>query len=470
MKTNSKCKSSFTIPDPFNKTSEILIMAAGGSGMNVLAQHLLSQGLSVSGMDRDFDRGWKERIRSCLHSLGMTIVREDGDLPDKAFDLILVSPAVEKAHPVLGYARERKIPVQTRSEFLVSIFNHSKGMGISGTSGKTTVTGMLASICHYQDRPKPVVFCGDEILNFSSPIRLGNYLPGDSKEMILELDESDGLLPSYQPYLSCITNIQRDHYSVEELEGLFVKLTKNSGKTVVNVDCPVSRKIAENFSDKIIRVSLTDPEVNYYGKLLKVGENEIRYSINDYAGILPISGSYNVKNALMAIAMACENGIPLKAAVQALESFKGIRNRFEIKKKGKSFFILDFAHNPEKIRASLNSAQEMGLPVYYVFQPHGYNPLKFMMKEFGDMFRQELREDDRLILLKIYDAGGTADRSVHSRDLLQLINRKNVSYMEDWDEMIQLSSSLKNIPLCWVVAGARDEKLKDLRDGIMGIS
>ena len=444
----------------------VLIMAAGGSGMNVLAQHFLSSESVVYGMDRDFDRGGKVRIGNCLKSLGLRVLKETDCIREIPLDLMITSPAIESNHPVMETAREKKIPVRIRNEYLASIFNEGEGIGISGTSGKTTVTGMVATILNrHQDIYN--VFCGDEINNFATPTKMGNYVKGRENKFIAEIDESDKSLPLYNPSVACITSIQKDHMPLEELIPIFEKFIHNSKKVIVNADSPMLSELAGRFKEKTVSVSLKDPSADFYAKPEGTIENRIKYSLNGKKGMLEIAGSYNILNAALAAAVACETGVPLDETVKALTSFKGIRNRFELKKSSGSFFVLDFAHNPEKIQNSLTSAQELGLPVVYIFQPHGYGPLKFMMEEFAGILKAHLRPEDRLVVLKIYDAGGTADRSVHSQDLVNKIGLANVFYMEKHSDVLELFKGLKKEHLTWVVTGARDESLRDLNSQLV---
>jgi UDP-N-acetylmuramate--alanine ligase len=428
-------------------------------------------------MDRTFDRGGQKRIRLCLELLRVKILSEKDSIPE-AVTSVFLSPAIEADHPVFLEAQRKKIPCLKRSEFLIQRFNESQGIGISGTSGKTTVTGMLSWLFSGMKK-KPFVFCGDEILNFASQTRLGNFRAGNLETMILEIDESDGFLPSYQPHLAGITSLQKDHFPLKDLRRMFGSFVEQSKNVVYNLDCPETRKLFKNRHG--ISVSLQNRKANYFGKLERVEGNRIFYSVsacgfvNAVRGELSIAGSYNVQNAILAVALACEMGQKLTDAVEGLRTFQGIRNRFELKQKNGSYFILDFAHNPEKVTASLLATQNLGYPVVYVFQPHGYGPLKFMLKEFANAFQKTLRKEDTLIVLTVYDAGGTADRSVTAADLVTKINRtmiKPQALVLTMNSREALKSwARKNVvgKKSWVITGARDETLRDLREEIVNI-
>ena len=444
----------------------VLVLAAGGSGMNVLAQHFLKCEHIVFGMDRDFDKGAKIRIKNCLHAMGFRIMKETDSIRELHVDLVVTSPAIEKTHPVLVQAVEKKVPVQMRNEYIASIFNQGSSIGITGTSGKTSVTGMTATILNHELNYFNV-FCGDEILNLSSSKKLGNYVKGHNPDLILEIDESDRSLPLYKPSIGCITSLEKDHMSIEELTAYFKGFSEASARLVFNKDSERLIPIMNDFKSKAVSISFKDRKADYFAEFRGFDENKMRYALNGKEGYLSVAGKYNVINAALSCAIACEKGYSLEKSMQYLQDFKGIRNRFELKKSADSNFVLDFAHNPEKVGCSLRSAQEMGLPVMFVFQPHGYGPLKFMWKEFMECFKKTLRPEDRLIMLKIYDAGGTADRSVSSQDFVKELGISNCSYMETHAQVRECYKSLKKEKRTWVIAGARDEKLRDLNSSMV---
>lgn len=439
----------------------VLVLAAGGSGMNVLAQHFLKCEYIVFGMDRDFDKGAKIRIKNCLQAMGFRVMKETDCIRELSLDLVVTSPAIEKTHPVLVQAAEKGVPVKTRNEYIASIFNQGESIGITGTSGKTTVTGMTATILNH-DLEYYNVFCGDEILHLSSSKRLGNYVKGRNPDLILEIDESDRSLPFYKPSLACITSLEKDHMSLEELTSYFRGFAETSRRIVYNRDSDKLIPIMNDFKSRGVSISFKDRNADYFAEFRGFSENKMLYTLNGRQGRLSIAGKYNVINAALSCAVACEKGIPLEKAMLFLEDFKGIRNRFELKKSGHSNFVLDFAHNPEKVGCSLLSAQEFGLPVVYVFQPHGYGPMKFMWNEFAECFKKKLRPQDRLIMLKIYDAGGTADRSVSAVDFVKELRMENCLYLDSHAEVKDYYKSMRNEKLTWVVSGARDERLRDL--------
>jgi len=449
-----------------DKKLNILVLAAAGTGMNVLVQHLIKSGKKLYISDRDFDRGRKRRIRNNLEYLGAVVLKEDETLESLLIDLIIKSPAIENSHPAIVYAEAHNIKVLIRSEYLIDLAKNSDLLGVSGTSGKTTVTSMLAVILFDQHREFSV-FCGDEMLNYSSQDKLGNYLHGNSNRLLIELDESDGTLPEYFPTVSCITTINQDHYPLDRLKQFFESFVKNSKKIVINIDSLESLFLLSKYREKIITVSMKDSQADFFIEFINMKHDLLEFLVNGHKGVLKISGVYNILNAGISVAIASQYGISLESALDSLQLFKGVRNRFELRKKGFSNYILDFAHNPEKIEASLKSAQALGLPVNYVYQPHGYGPLKMMTNDFVQMFNKTLRPEDSLFILKIYDSGGTADRSISAEKLVIKLDKDNIFYCNSHDILFSSYQKKKKDNQTWVVAGARDETLRDLRDKML---
>jgi UDP-N-acetylmuramate--alanine ligase len=368
---------------------------------------------------------------------------------------------VESGHPAIRQAGEEGIPTLTRSAYLEDLFNRSRGLAVAGTSGKTTVTGMLAWMLK-QCGQKPTVFCGDEILNYAKPETLGNYLPGRDDPLVLELDESEGRnLEIFRAQSACITSITKDHFDLATLLGLFERFASAAKRLVVSLDCPETRSLGRRFPGKTRSVSLADPEADFFASDIRPDGEGIAFRMNGISVRLGIPGRFNVRNALFAAALAEGEGIPPERALREIRGFLGIRNRFECLRASTRRYVLDFAHNPEKIRASFSAAREFGTPVHYVFQPHGYGPLRFMMDDLVSLFHDLLRPCDRLYLLPVYDAGGTADRSVKSADLAVRIARSNARNVANRQSVIDAAGRWGDRPATWVVSGARDPTLRD---------
>jgi len=145
----------------------------------------------------------------------------------------------------------------------------------------------------------------------------------------------------------------------------------------------------------------------------------MRFTVDGIAYAISQPGRHNVANALAAIALCAELGVPAKARQLGLQRFKGIQRRLSLAGMVDEMTVWDdFAHNPDKLRASLRALRPMSRRMLIIFQPHGYGPTRFMLDELARAFSQEMRKSDVLTGLPIFDAGGTADRSISTADLL----------------------------------------------------
>jgi UDP-N-acetylmuramate--alanine ligase len=435
-----------------------------GTGMNTIAQYLVSAGNEVIGSDRIFDKGHEQDyIRDFLIEKGVKIVPQDGKVLDSSFSQCIFSAAVESDIPDYKAAQGLKLPVMSRSLFLKYIFNSHDSIGIAGTSGKTTTTGMLATVLIENNR-KPTVFCGAEILNYTANDLGGNYFAGKSRLLLAEVDESDKVIDQYRPRIAVVTNISEDHMPVPEAERLFISFMSNSGIIVYNKDCPVLSALVSGMDAHTFSFSIRDQGADLCAEDIRTDYQGSSFRIKNIDFRIQIPGSYNIENAAAAVSAACVLGIPLEKIVSSLRQFQGIKGRFE-KIPGKCPFtiIYDFAHNPAKISSLLETAVSFFPKIIFFYQPHGFGPFKKQYPLLADVFQKFLRPQDVLILGKIYDAGGTATRDVSSEVLVSSLAKKPFSsfYAETREEAEKIIKSNAGKTDACFVAGARDRTLRD---------
>ena len=211
--------------------------------MSALAQVLKYQGHWIGGSDRSFDRKTNKRLFGKLMKQGISLFPQNGDSISKELDFMVVSTAIEAASPELKKAKALDIHVLHRAELLSSLFNKRFGIGIAGTSGKSTVCGMAASVMDCAGM-EPAVINGGIINQYVSGVSIGNAKGGNSQFMISEVDESDGSIVRFSPSIGVITNISRDHKEVKELNKLFKIFASNTKKClIINGDCKETSKI-----------------------------------------------------------------------------------------------------------------------------------------------------------------------------------------------------------------------------------
>jgi UDP-N-acetylmuramate--alanine ligase len=378
----------------------------GGSGMLPLALILRAQGFEVSGSDRALDQGRTPQKFDFLRQQGIRLFSQDGSGVTNPDLIVVISTAVESTVPDVEAARRIGAPLMTRAELLAELFNVAPmAIGVAGTSGKSTTTGMIGWILHRAGLD-PTVMNGAVMSNFVTPDALfASAIVGHGDIFVSEVDESDGSIARYAPRIAVINNISLDHKSLEELRTLFRDFAVKAQMTVLNLDNDETAALAAQLSaGKMLTFSLVDPKADFFGSGLVPARDGISFELREREGALvhvklAVPGRHNVANALAAIAAARAAGVPLEIAAHAIEGFKGVRRRLETIGSANDITVIDdFAHNPDKIAATLATLHDFPGRLLVMFQPHGFGPLRLMKDAFIRCFAENLHKDDALIM------------------------------------------------------------------------
>jgi UDP-N-acetylmuramate--alanine ligase len=397
----------------------------GGSGMLPLALIVQARGGRLEGSDRSRDQGRTPEKFAWLEAHGVTLHPQDGSGVTRPGQIVVATGAIEDTVPDIGAARRAGARIVTRPELLSQLFNAAPvSIGVAGTSGKSTITGMIAWILHQAGR-EPTVMNGAVMKNFADADHpFASALIGGPELFVSEVDESDGSIARYDPTVAVVSNISLDHKSMEELRDLFGGFTGRAAKAVLNLDNLETQALAQTLpSEKVITFALGEESATLNAHDLQPLPTGMRFNLTELGGaplpvILNVPGAHNVANALAAIGAVRAIGVPLAQAVAALETFAGIRRRMEVVGTANDVTVIDdFAHNPDKIAATLKTLHAFDGRLLILFQPHGFGPLKLMKHEFIDGFAGLLREDDVLLMPEPVYYGGTTDRSVGSEDI-----------------------------------------------------
>ena len=394
-----------------------------------LAAILRAGGARVSGSDRSLDAGRLAAKFEYLRSLGIQLAPQDGSGLAEGMTLV-TSAAVEEAIPDVVRANELGLDRLTRPQLLAKLLNAAqKSIAVGGTSGKSTVTGMIGWILHALHL-QPTVMNGAVMKNFVSPgAPFASALVGDPELFVSEVDESDGSIALYRPTVAVLGNISLDHKEMDELRSLFSGFLAASAKAVVNLDDPEARLIADSLpSERLIGFGFDSPAAALQGRNLELRPDGASFTVEMGGQVqqveLQIPGRHNAMNALAALGAVIATGIPLPDAAAALRRFAGLKRRLEtIGVAGGVTVIDDFAHNPDKISATLETLTAAPGRLLIMFQPHGYGPLAKMGQELALTFAKGMREDDRLFLPDPVYQGGTVDRSRGSEWLAAAIRQ-----------------------------------------------
>jgi UDP-N-acetylmuramate--alanine ligase len=450
----------------------------GGSGMLPLAMIVQAQGARIEGSDRSRDQGRTPEKFAWLEAHGVNLHPQDGSGVNRPDQIVVATGAIEDTVPDIGAAKRAGARIVTRPELLSQLFNAAPtSIGVAGTSGKSTITGMIAWILHRAGR-EPTVMNGAVMKNFADVDHpFASALIGGRDLFVSEVDESDGSIARYDPVVAVVSNISLDHKSMEELRDLFGGFTGRSTTAVLNLDNPETAALAQSLPpEKVVTFALGEDAATLNAHDLEPRPTGMRCTLTEKGGpkhtvTLNVPGAHNVANALAALGAVRAVGVPLDQAVAALETFSGIRRRMEVVGTAKGVTVIDdFAHNPDKIAATLKTLHAFDGRLLILFQPHGFGPLKHMKHEFIDGFTGLLRADDVLLMPEPVYYGGTTDRSVGSEEIAAGI-RAAGRHAEALptrdacgDRLVELARPGDRI----VVMGARDDTLSQFAAALLG--
>jgi UDP-N-acetylmuramate--alanine ligase len=441
----------------------------GGSGMLPLACIVRASGGRVAGSDRSLDAGRLAPKFAYLRSLGISLFPQDGSGVQPGMTFV-TSAAVEDSVPDVIRARELGLPHLTRPQFLARLLNAAqRSVAVGGTSGKSTVTGMIGWILHACHR-QPTVMNGAVMKNFATPSApFASALVGDPELFVSEVDESDGSIALYAPEVAVLTNISLDHKEMAELRSLFAAFLLRARKSVLNLDDPETRALADVVpAENSIGYGFDSPSALLMGKNLELLPGGVRFTVladgEAQQVELPLPGRHNASNALAALAATRALGVPLAEGAAALARFEGLRRRLETVGTAAGVTVIDdFAHNPDKIDATLETLHAQPGRLLILFQPHGYGPLAKMGEELVHSFVRGMAPDDRLYFPDPVYHGGTVERTRGSDWLAEAIRAEDrqASHIPDraaiGDALLGEAREGDRI----LVMGARDDSLSE---------
>ncbi|WP_306589806.1 L,D-transpeptidase family protein [Geothrix sp. 21YS21S-4] len=440
-----------------------------GSGMSALAQFAAMKGGRASGSDRSFDRGQRPDARVKLEALGVAIFPQDGSGLEGDCAGLVVSTAVEDDTPDVAAARRLGVPVLHRSELLAHLVARHRTVAVTGTSGKSTVTAMVFELLRGAGLD-PSVITGGDLVALQRRGLWGNAWAGGSDLLVIEADESDGSVVRYRPAVGVILNLQKDHKEMAAVAEMFRVFRGRVGEAAVVGEAANLREFAPGAT---LFGFGADAEIR--AEDLRLEPAGSSFTVDGVPFRLPVPGRHNVENALAALAAGRVLGVPLEKLAAPLAAFEGVGRRFQVLGERRGVTVVDdFGHNPAKVAASLRAAHLRtaisGGRVLAVFQPHGFGPLKFLRQDFVEAFVAELAPQDRLWLLDVYYAGGTAAKDISSADVVADLAARGVAAehapSRAWlAERLAAEARPGDLIL---VMGARDPSLTDLARAILG--
>ena len=389
----------------FSSIKKIHFVGIGGIGMSGIAEILVDQGFAVSGSDRA-----SSEVMERLVSLGVTVCeghRAENVTPD--VDTVVYSSAVMLDNPEIAEALRRKIPTVRRAEMLAEVMRLKYGIGIAGTHGKTTTTSMV-SLVLMEGELDPTVIVGGKLSGLGGT----NARLGKGEFIVVEADEFDRSFLSITPTIAVLTTLETDHLDcyrdLEDIKGAFVQFANKVpfyGFIVMRLDEPALQDIMPQLSKKkIITYGLT-PQADIQAVDIVHKENTVTFTVvRQYKELgsirLQLPGTHNVQNALAAVSVGLELGVPFEKVKAGIDKFTGVYRRWE--KKGEANGIVvydDYAHHPTECKATLTGVKAgWRKRVVCVFQPHLYSRTRDFYEEFGKAFLLA----DVLVVTDVYPA------------------------------------------------------------------
>jgi len=444
-----------------NDFKNIFFIGIAGTGMSAIAQYLAGIGKNVSGSDRYFLPGQPNDTRVKLEAGGITCFLQDGEGVHEGINLVVASSAIEDSVPEVQKARQLNIPIIKRSELLTIIARSKKTIAVGGTSGKSTTSGMLFQIMEHAGKNASII-SGAGLVSIIKEGKIGNAKVGGGEWLIIEADESDGSIVQYEPEVGLLLNVDKDHQEIDELMQLFGTFKKNTKEIfVVNQSNALAKKLSADVKFDFS----TDQHsgAGYIATDFKQEGLQITFNINQQPFLLYTVGKHNMENALAAVAVAHQLGIPYDTAAAALKEYEGIYRRHQLLGVKNAVHVIDdYAHNPAKCAASIAACQPIAEKVVAWFQPHGYGPTRFLRNDFVKEIASVLRPQDEIWMSEIFYAGGTAVKDISANDLINDIRAlgKNAFFVEEREDLLETIRPHLTSDCVLLLMGARDPTLE----------
>ncbi|MEF9951501.1 MAG: UDP-N-acetylmuramate--L-alanine ligase [Clostridium sp.] len=440
-----------------DKNKKVHFIGIGGISMSGLAEVLLYNGYKVSGSDRA-----ASNLTEKLEGLGATIYIGHNESNIKDSDLVVYTAAISEDNPELVEAKNKNLQLMDRAEFLGSIMkDYSRGIAVSGTHGKTTVTSMASSVLIH-GKLDPTVMVGG-VLDLID----GNVKVGKSEYFVTEACEYKRSFLKFNPNIGIILNIDADHLDyykdITEIEDTFVDFTKLIPNSGLLIGCGDDSRVVS------VLKRANCPKILYGIENGDVLASNIEYSpqglpsfdvhhTGEYIGrfSLSVPGRHNVLNSLSVIALGLFLGMDRDVIAEGLTLFHGTHRRFQKKGFKDGIEVIDdYAHHPAEIKATIQAVKNYPhKKVYCIFQPHTYTRTITLFDEFASAFDGL----DTLILTDIYAAREKDTGVVSSKMLSDAVQKNgvNCTYIKEFDDILShIKGELKEGDLL-VTMGAGD--------------
>src|SRR5690242_16492811 len=407
----------------FAKIQRIHFVGIGGIGMSGIAEVLLTLGYKVSGSDLK-----SSSVTERLAEKGAIIFEGHRAENITGAEVVVASSAVKRDNAEIMAAHAAHVPVIQRAEMLAELMRLKYGIAIAGMHGKTTTTSMVAAVLAAGGLD-PTVVVGGRVDAMGSNARLGK-----SQYLVAEADESDRSFLTLSPILTVVTNIDREHMDcyrdLRDVKRTFLEFMDRVpfyGMVVMcNDDAPLRSLLPQLRRRAVTYGRRVDSDFRIMSSQVEFDDGAtgsrfvVRYRGDDLGEFrLRVPGAHNVLNATAAIAVGVGVDVPLEQIRQALDDFRGVDRRFQLRGKVAGVAVVDdYGHHPTEIRATLAAARECGYRrIHVIFQPHRYSRTQALMDQFATAFA----DADSVFVLDIYPASEQPIPGITSETLVQQV-------------------------------------------------
>jgi UDP-N-acetylmuramate--alanine ligase len=420
----------------FAKIQRVHFVGIGGIGMSGIAEVLLNLGYRVSGSDLK-----SSAVTQRLAGLGAAVFEGHRAENVAGAEVVVTSSAIASENPEVAEAHRLHIPVIQRAEMLAELMRLKYGIAIAGMHGKTTTTSMVAAVLAGGGLD-PTVVVGGRVDAMGS-----NARHGKSQYLVAEADESDRSFLKLSPILSVVTNIDREHMdcyrNMRDVKKTFLEFMDRVpfyGMVVACNDDPLLRRLLPEVQRRTVTYG-TKRGSDFWIKLetnsaaagapksapgdgQPLSRFRVSYQKKDLGGkfTLHVPGVHNIRNATAAIAVGVGLDVPVDAIRAALDQFRGVDRRFQLRGRAAGVSVIDdYGHHPTEIKATLAAARQCGFgKIHVIFQPHRYTRTRDLIEEFATAFG----DADSLFVLDIYAASEKPIEGVSGEALARTICEK----------------------------------------------